>query len=102
MISEGDLTDLCFVGLRPNIKDKLEHHEFVNVNQWLQKAVSAESHLKESRDAYKSNHHNVHVVDDHSDCFDDENREVCPTKINGQQCNTRKYVLCVRKRKVVK
>jgi hypothetical protein len=53
----------------------------VNVNQLLQRAVSAESCLKESRDAYKSNHHNVHVVDDYSNCSNDENREVCPTDI---------------------
>jgi hypothetical protein len=81
MISEIDLTDLCFAGLRPSIRDKLEHHEFVNVNQLLQRAVSAESRLKESHVAYKSNHHNVYVIDDHSDCFDDENREVFPTEI---------------------
>jgi hypothetical protein len=43
MISERDLTDLCFAGLRPSIKEKLEHYEFVNVNQLLQKAVSVES-----------------------------------------------------------
>jgi hypothetical protein len=81
MISERDLTDLCIAGLRPSIRDKLKHHEFVNVNQLLQRAVSAESRLKESRDAYKSNRHNVHVVDDHSNCSDDENREVCPAEI---------------------
>jgi hypothetical protein len=81
MISERDLTDLCFAGLRPSIRDKLEHHQFVNVNQLLQRAVSVESNLKESHDTYKSNRHNVHVVDDHSDCFDDDNTEVCLAKI---------------------
>jgi hypothetical protein len=81
MISKRDLTDLCFAGLHPSIRDKFEHHEFVNVNQLLQRAVLAESRLKESRDTYKSNCHNVHVVDDHSDCSDDDNREVCPAKI---------------------
>jgi len=56
MILEIDLTDLCCVGLRPSIREKLEHYEFVNVNQLLQKVVSVESRLKESRDAYKSHH----------------------------------------------
>jgi hypothetical protein len=28
MISERDLTDLCFTGLRSSIRDKLEHYEF--------------------------------------------------------------------------
>ena len=46
MISERDLTDLCFAGLRPNIREKLEHYEFVNVNQLLQKAISVESPSK--------------------------------------------------------
>jgi hypothetical protein len=81
IISEKDLTDLCFAGLHPSIWDKLEHHDFVNVNQLLQRAISAESRLKESHDTNKSNRHNVHVVDDHSDCSNDDNREVCPAKI---------------------
>jgi maltodextrin utilization protein YvdJ len=62
MISERDLTDLCFAGLRSSIRDKLEHHEFVNVNQLLQRVVSAKSRLKESRDTYKSNRHNVMLL----------------------------------------
>jgi hypothetical protein len=84
MIYERDLTDLCIAGLRPSIRDKLEHYEFVNVNQLLQRAVSAESRLKESRETYKSNRHNVHVVDDHSDCSDDDDKEIYPTKIKCQ------------------
>ena len=63
MISERDSTNLCFSGLRPSIREKLEHYEFVNVNQLLQKAVLVESRLKESRDAYKSHRQHVHVID---------------------------------------
>jgi hypothetical protein len=81
MIFKRDLTDLCFASLRPNIRDKLEHYEFVNVNQLLQRAISAESRLKESRETYKSNRHNVHVVDDQSDCSDDDNKEIYPAEI---------------------
>jgi hypothetical protein len=92
MISERDLIDLCFAGLCPSIRDKLEYHEFVNVNQILQRAISAESRLKESCDAYKSNRHDVHIVDDHSDCSDDENREVCLAKIKWPAKN--KLVTC--------
>ena len=55
MISARDLTNLCFAGLRPSIREKLEHYELVNVNQLLQKAILVESRLKESHDAYKSN-----------------------------------------------
>ena len=63
MISERDLTNLYFAGLCPSIREKLEHYEFVNVNQLLQKAVLVESRLKESRDAYKSHRQHVHVID---------------------------------------
>jgi hypothetical protein len=92
MISERDLTDLCFAGLRPSIRDKIEHYEFVNVNQLLQRVVSAESRLKESRKTLKSNRHNVYVVDDHSDCSDDDNKEICPAKIKWLAEN--KMVTC--------
>jgi hypothetical protein len=81
MISKRDLTDLCFASLHPSIRDKLKHYKFVNVNQLLQRVVSAESRLKESRETYKSNRHNMHVVDDHSDCSDDDNKKVCPAEI---------------------
>jgi len=46
------LADLCFVGLLPNIKERLEHYELQNINQLLQKTVAIESRLKDSRDAY--------------------------------------------------
>jgi hypothetical protein len=92
MISKRDLTNLCFAGLHPSIRDKLEYLEFVNIYQLLQRVVLAESCLQESHDAYKSNRHNVHVVDDHSDCSDDENREVCPAEIKWPVEN--KLVTC--------
>jgi hypothetical protein len=85
MISKRDLTDLCFASLCPSIRDKLEHYEFVNVDQLLQRVVSAESRLKESRETYKSNRHNVHIVDDHSDCSDEIVRKFALLKLNGQQ-----------------
>ena len=68
MISERDLTDLCFASLRSSIREKLEHYEFYNVNQLMQKVVAIESRLKESRDAYKSNRQGVHFIDDNFDC----------------------------------
>jgi len=37
IISERDLTDLAFVGLCSSIKEKLEHYEFLNINQLLQR-----------------------------------------------------------------
>ena len=92
MMSERDLTDLYFVGLRPNIREKLEHYEFVNVNQLLQKAISVESCLKESRDGYRSHHPNVHVIDGYSYGSDDENKECYAAEIRWQAKN--KLVTC--------
>ena len=37
IISERDLTDLAFAGLCSSIKEKLEHYEFLNINQLLQR-----------------------------------------------------------------
>jgi hypothetical protein len=84
MISERYLADLYFAGLCFSIRDKLEHYEFHNVNQLMQKAVSVESHLKESRDAYKSHRHNMHS--------DDDNKESLATEIKWPAKN--KLVTC--------
>ena len=51
------------------------------MNQLQQKAVSVESRLKESRDAYKSNRQNVHFVGDCSDDSDVDNKEFFPAEI---------------------
>jgi len=91
-ISERDLTDLCFAGLRSSIREKLEHYEFHNVNQLMQKAVSIESRFKESRDAYKSHRQNVHFVGDCSDDSDDDNKECLATEIKWPAEN--KLVTC--------
>ena len=92
MISERDLTDLCFAGLRSSIREKLEHYEFHNVNQLMQKVVSIESRLKESRDAYKSHHQGVHIIDDCSDYSDDDNKEFLAAEIKWPAEN--KLVTC--------
>ena len=91
-ISERDLTDLCPFGLRSSIREKLEHYEFHNVNQLMQKTVSIESRFKESRDAYKSHRQNVHFVGDCSDDSDDDNKELLAAKIKWQAEN--KLVTC--------
>ena len=92
MISERDSTNLCFSGLRPSIREKLEHYEFVNVNQLLQKAVLVESRLKESRDSYKSHRQNVYFVGDCSDDSDDDNKECLAAEIKWPAEN--KLVTC--------
>ena len=46
MISERDLADLVFNGLKTYIKDRLEGHEFLTINQVLQRALAQESRGK--------------------------------------------------------
>ena len=58
----------------------------------MQKAVSIESRLKESRDAYKSHRQGVHFVDDNSDCSDDDNKELFHAEIKWPAEN--KMVTC--------
>ena len=89
MISERDLTDICFASSRHSIKENLKHYEFHNVDQLMQKAVSIESRLKKSRDAYKSHRQNVHVIDD---CSDDDNKEFLAVEIRWSGEN--KLVIC--------
>ena len=89
MITRRDLTNLCFACLCSRIKEKLEHYEFHNVNQLKQKAVSIESRLKESRDAYKSHRQSVLVIDD---CSNYDNKEFLATEIKWPTEN--KLVTC--------
>ena len=58
----------------------------------MQKAVSIESHFKESRDAYKSHHQNVHFVGDCFDDSDDDNKKCLAAKIKWPAEN--KLVTC--------
>ena len=55
----------------------------------LQKAVTIESRLKDSRDAYKSHRQNVHFV---GDCSDDDNKEFLAAEIKWPVEN--KLVTC--------
>ena len=58
----------------------------------MQKAVSIESRLKESHDAYKSHHQGVHIIDDCSDYSDDDNKEFLAAEIRWPAEN--KLVTC--------
>jgi Mg2+ and Co2+ transporter CorA len=76
MTSERDLTYLCFASLHSSVREKLEHYEFLNVNQLLQKTVVVQSHLKESRDVHRSHRSTyMHVVESYSNNSDDETKE---------------------------
>jgi hypothetical protein len=48
-IGEKDLVKLAFAGLSTALKDRMEGHDFADVNQVLQRAVGYESHGREHR-----------------------------------------------------
>ena len=77
IIFERDLTDLAFAGLRSCIKQKIEHYEFLHVNQLLQKAVAVEARLKESRDIHRSHRPNMHVIQSYSETMKTKNNVSC-------------------------
>jgi hypothetical protein len=49
VISERDLAELAFNGLRSHIREKLEGHEFIDVAQFLVRALDHESRSKDTR-----------------------------------------------------
>jgi hypothetical protein len=48
-IGEKDLADLAFAGLMSHLKEKMEGHDFVDVNQVLQWAVGHENHVRDHK-----------------------------------------------------
>jgi hypothetical protein len=85
-INEKDLADLALVGLASYLKDKLDGHEFMEVNQVLQRVVVYKNRVKDSRayDRFKDggsrekDKYTVNYVDDES--TSDGDTEVCIAK----------------------
>jgi hypothetical protein len=46
-IGERDIAELVFVGLIPSIRDKMEGHDFSDMNDVLQRAMAHENCAKE-------------------------------------------------------
>jgi hypothetical protein len=74
-ISDKDLADLTFNGLRSYVKEKLEGHFFTSVNQVLDRALAQENRSKELAKS-KSNHPNIHFLNNNVDTSDDESGDV--------------------------
>ena len=75
-LSEKDLADLAFNGLRSYLKEKLEGFDFITVNHLQMRAVSVEFKCKNSKDSFKPHRSNTHIVENDSDCSDDEEKGV--------------------------
>ena len=74
MITEGDLVDLVLSGLRTHIRERLEGHEFLNINQVLQRALAQESRSKDLKEVhrYKTDHPKMNMVEYDSEHSNDE------------------------------
>jgi len=75
-ISEKDLADLAFNGLRSYLKEKLEGFEYHTINYLQMKVLGLEFKLKNAKDTYKTHRFNTHLLDHDSDSSDDEGKEV--------------------------
>ena len=76
MISEKDLAELAFKGLRSYLKEKLEGFEYHTINYLQMKVLGLEFKLKNAKDTYKTHRSNRHLLDHDSDSSDDEGKEV--------------------------
>ena len=75
-LSEKDLVDLAFNGLCSYLKEKLEGFDFIMVNHLQMHAIGVEFKYKNSKDPFKPHRSNTHVVENDSDCSDDEEKGV--------------------------
>jgi len=82
MLSEKDLVDLAFNGLRSYLRDKLESHNFITLSQLQQRALAQESRSKDVKDAHRPSRHDVHVLDHNSDSSDDDSNNVYAAEFN--------------------
>jgi hypothetical protein len=96
-ISDKDLTDLAFNGLRSYVKEKLEGHLFTSVNQVLDRALAQENRSKELAKS-KSDRPNMHFLSNNVDTSDDESGDVYaaefawPSKDKAHTCASLKPI----------
>jgi hypothetical protein len=78
-ISDKDLADLAFNGLRSYVKEKLEGHLFTLVNQVLDRALDQENRSKDLAKS-KSDRPNMHFLSNNVDTSDDDSGDVYAAK----------------------
>jgi hypothetical protein len=83
MIGKKDLANLAFVGLSPYLREKMDGQEFADINQLLQRVVSHENRVKDSRAYSRFNNsasrdkekHNMSYVE--GEVGSEEDNEIC-------------------------
>ena len=71
-ISEKDLTDLAFNGLRLYLREKLEGHVYLILTQLQQMASVQENWSKNVKEFFRPSRRDVHILDYSSDSSDNE------------------------------
>ena len=79
-LSDKDLVDLAFAGLRSIYREKLDGSSFYSINQLQVRALGQEIKFKKEKDTYKSHRSNTHIVKYDSDSSGDEDKEVYATE----------------------
>jgi len=82
MISEKDLANLAFNGLRSHLIEKLEGHSFISLSQLQQKTSVQESQRKNIKETTRPSHHNVNTVTYDSSSSNDESSDVLTAEFN--------------------
>jgi hypothetical protein len=77
-LTDKQLVEIAFDGLRYYLKEKLEGIRFFTLAQLHQRASACES---QSKELVKTVHHNVHIVEHNQSSSDDEPKEVYTAEI---------------------
>jgi hypothetical protein len=95
-ISEKDLIDLTFQGMRSYLREKLEGHIYLSLTQLQQFASVQENRIKNTEETARPSRREVHVVEHSSDSLDNESSDVLtaefvwPSKAKSLTCDALK------------
>ena len=91
-LSESDLADLCFRGLRSYIREKIDGNDYFTISQVQVRALVVESRANKEKETFKSRRSNIHAIDYDSDVSTDDDNDVYvaeftwPSKIKAYSC----------------
>ena len=84
--------------MRSYLKEKIEGFDFITGNHLQMRAIGLEFKFKNAKDSFKPQRSNTHVVENDSDCSDDEEKGVYatefvwPSKDKPSTCPSRKLI----------
>ena len=84
--------------MRSYLKEKIEGFDFITSNHLQMRAIGLEFKFKNAKDSFKPQRSNTHVVENDSNCSDDEEKGVYaaefvwPSKDKPSTCPSRKLI----------